>query len=92
MLHLPCRRFVFSTRHRFTVTGAAREKTWGALLGVLGLPCNYARMPDLPVMLTGEDVGLFSDTDLRQLAAAGCFWKGQRPSSSARAGLPPQSA
>ncbi|NLB44486.1 MAG: hypothetical protein GX821_04895 [Clostridiaceae bacterium] len=52
------------------------EKTWGALLGVLGLPCNYARMPDLPVMLTGEDVGLFSDTDLRQLAAGGMLLEG----------------
>ena len=28
-------------------------KTWGALMGVFGLPCNYVRMPDLP----GDDDG-----------------------------------
>lgn len=53
------------------------EKTWGALLGVLGLPCNYARMPNLPAMLTGEDVDLFPDADLQQLMKRGLLLEGQ---------------
>jgi len=52
------------------------QKTWGALLGVLGLPCNYARMPDLPAMLTGEDVKLFSDDELRRLLGNGLLLDG----------------
>ncbi len=51
-------------------------KTWGALLGVMGLPCNYARMPDLPSLLTGEDVELFTDSDLSQLLRCGAILEG----------------
>ena len=63
------------------------EKTWGALLGVLGLPCNYARMPDLPVMLTGEDVDLFTDADLRQLMGNGLLLEGQAAEKLCRRGF-----
>lgn len=49
------------------VAACGSGKTWGALLGVLGLPCNYVRMPDLPALLTGEDVDLFPDDDLQRL-------------------------
>ena len=38
---------------------------------MLGLPCNYARMPNLPAMMTGEDVTLFSEDDLRLLLKTG---------------------
>jgi len=51
-------------------------KTWGALLGVLGLPCNYARMPDLPAMLTGCDVDILSDNDVRRLLKNGLVLEG----------------
>jgi hypothetical protein len=51
-------------------------KTWGHLLGVLGLPCNYARMPALPVMMTGDEVDLFADQDIRQLLALGLVLEG----------------
>ncbi len=51
-------------------------KTWGALFGVLGLPCNYARMPDLPALLTGEDVDLFPDDDLLRLLRNGLLLEG----------------
>ena len=57
--------------------GCSSWKTWGALLGVLGLPCNYARMPDLPAMMTGCDVGLFSDEDLKRLMKKGLLLEGQ---------------
>ncbi|MEA4889219.1 MAG: hypothetical protein VB070_07120 [Clostridiaceae bacterium] len=63
------------------------EKTWGALLGVLGLPCNYARMPDLPVMLTGEDVDLFTDADLRQLMRNGLLLEGRAAEKLCRRGF-----
>ena len=52
-------------------------KTWGALLGVLGLPCNYAKMPDLPAMMTEADVGLFSDVDLKRLLKNGLLLEGR---------------
>ncbi|MGC9346721.1 MAG: hypothetical protein ACP5JG_01170 [Anaerolineae bacterium] len=55
----------------------ASKKTWGALLGVLGLPCNYARMPDVPAMMTGSDVELFSDGDLRRLLKNGLLLEGR---------------
>lgn len=51
-------------------------KTWSAVMGVLGLPCNYARMPDMPVMMTGEDAGLFTDEDLRLLLKNGLLLDG----------------
>ena len=54
----------------------ASWKTWGALLGVLGLPCNYARMPKLPALLTGFDVDLFSDDDLKRLLKNGLLLEG----------------
>jgi hypothetical protein len=59
---------------RVATCGSA--KTWGAVLGVLGLPCSYARMPNLPALLTGEDVDLFPDDDLRRLLANGLLLEG----------------
>lgn len=54
----------------------ASAKTWGALLGVMGLPCNYARMPDLPALMTGADVELFSDEELHRLLKRGLLLEG----------------
>ncbi len=51
-------------------------KTWAALLGVMGLPCNYARLPDLPSLLTGDDVELFPDADLHHLLSQGAILEG----------------
>ena len=58
------------------VNACGSAKTWGALLGVLGLPCNYVRMPDLPALLTGEDVDLLPDDDLRRLLRNGLLLEG----------------
>lgn len=63
------------------------EKTWGALLGVLGLPCNFIRMPKLPVMMTGEDVDLFSDQDLRELVETGLVLEGSAAEKLCRRGF-----
>jgi hypothetical protein len=52
------------------------RKSWSAIMGVLGLPCNYARMPDLPAMMTGEDLALFTDDDLRRLLKHGLLLDG----------------
>ncbi len=62
-------------------------KTWAAILGVLGLPCNYARMPGLPAMMTGEDVATFSDNDLRQLAEYGMLLDGPAAEAFTRRGF-----
>jgi hypothetical protein len=51
-------------------------KTWGALLGVFGLPCNYAKMPHLPAMMTGAEVDLFSDDDVKHLLKNGLLLEG----------------
>lgn len=59
---------------RVAACGSAR--TWGTLLGVLGLPCNYVQTPDLPALLTGEDVDLLSDDDLRRLLRNGLLLEG----------------
>ena len=58
------------------VDACGSGKTWGAVLGVLGLPCNYAQMPDLPALLTGEDVDLFPDDDLRRVLRNGLLLEG----------------
>ncbi len=70
---------------RFGACGSA--KTWGAVLGVLGLPCNYTRMPDLPAMLTGEDVDLFPDDDLRRLLKNGLLLEGAAAEKLCRRGF-----
>jgi hypothetical protein len=57
-------------------SSGAAGKTWGALLGVLGLPCNYGKMPHLPAMMTGAEVGLFSDEDLKCLLKDGLILEG----------------
>jgi hypothetical protein len=62
-------------------------KTWGAVMGVLGLPCNYARMPGLPAMMTGEDVDLFSDDDLRQMLKNGLLLDGPAAEALCRRGF-----
>jgi hypothetical protein len=62
-------------------------KTWGAVMGVLGLPCNYARMPGLPAMMTGEDVDLFSDGDLRQMLKNGLLLDGPAAEALCRRGF-----
>ncbi|NLF84635.1 MAG: hypothetical protein GX571_00830 [Lentisphaerae bacterium] len=59
---------------RFGACGSA--KTWGSVLGVLGLPCNYARVPDLPALLTGEDLEQFPDADVRRLLGNGLLLDG----------------
>jgi hypothetical protein len=58
------------------VGACSSRKTWGALLSVLGLPCNYAKMPALPAMMTGADVELFSDADLKCLLKNGLLLEG----------------
>lgn len=65
--------------------GSAR--TWSAVMGVLGLPCNYARMPTLPVMMTGEDVQLFPDEDLRRLLNEGLLLDGTAAEALDRRGF-----
>ena len=65
----------------------ASWKTWGALLGVLGLPCNYARMPGLPAMLTGFDVDIFSDGDIRRLLKNGLLLEGHAAEKLCRRGF-----
>ena len=58
------------------VGACSSRKTWGALLSVLGLPCNYVKMPVLPAMMTGADVELFSDDDLKCLLKNGLLLEG----------------
>ena len=65
--------------------GSAR--TWSAVIGVLGLPCNYARMPNLPAMMTGEDVQLFADKDLRLLLKHGMLLDGSAAEALNRRGF-----
>lgn len=62
-------------------------KPWVAALGVLGLPCNYARMPVLPVMMTGEDTVQFPDSDLRQLLQNGLLLDGPAAEALSRRGF-----
>ena len=62
-------------------------RTWGTVAGVLGLPCNYARMPNLPAMMTGEDVTLFSDDDLRLLLKHGLLLDGPAAEAFHRRGF-----
>jgi hypothetical protein len=62
-------------------------KTWAAIVGVLGLPCNYARMPDLPAMMTGEDMDVFSDDDLRRLLRNGLLLDGPAAEALTRRGF-----
>lgn len=63
------------------------DKTWAAVMGVLGLPCNYARLPDLPAMLTGEDVATFPDGDLRCLLKNGLLLDGPAAEALTRRGF-----
>ena len=62
-------------------------RTWSAVMGVLGLPCNYARMPRLPAMMTGEDVPLFADEDLRRLLNEGLLLDGSAAEALDRCGF-----
>jgi hypothetical protein len=62
-------------------------KTWAAVVGVLGLPCNHARMPALPAMMTGEDVELFPDDDLRRLLENGLLLDGPAAEELGRRGF-----
>lgn len=65
-------------------------KTWAGLLGVLGLPCNHMRMPDLPALLTGEDLELFSDSDLRALLYNSLILDGAAAEKLCQRGFGPQ--
>jgi len=65
----------------------ASAKTWAAVMGVLGLPCNFARMPGLPAMLTGEDVEMFPDDDLRRLLRNGLLLDGPAAEALTRRGF-----
>jgi hypothetical protein len=62
-------------------------RTWSAVMGVLGLPCNYARMPNLPAMMTGQDVSLFPDEDLRLLLKNGLLLDGPAAEALDRRGF-----
>ncbi len=62
-------------------------KTWAAIIGVLGLPCNYARQSGLPAMMTGEDVEIFSDDELRQLLRHGLLLDGPAAEALTRRGF-----
>ncbi|MGI6099098.1 MAG: hypothetical protein GX174_11170 [Lentisphaerae bacterium] len=70
---------------RFGACGSAR--TWGSVLGVMGLPCNFARMPDLPALLTGEDLEQFPDDDVRRLLANGLLLDGGAAEKLCRRGF-----
>ncbi len=63
------------------------DKTWASIVGVLGLPCNVARMPDLPAMMTGEDVESFSDDDLGRLLGNGLLLDGPAAEALTRRGF-----
>lgn len=63
------------------------NRTWSAVIGVLGLPCNFARMPNLPTMMTGDDVQLFPDEDLRLLLNKGLLLDGSAAEALDRRGF-----
>jgi len=58
------------------VAACGSDKTWGALLGALGLPCNYVKTPKTPALLTAEDVDLLSNNDIRSLLKNGLMMEG----------------
>lgn len=63
------------------------SRSWAAAMGVLGLPCNFARLPALPVMMTGDDTVLFTDDDLRQLLTRGLLLDGTAAEALDRRGF-----
>ncbi len=65
--------------------GSARS--WAPLMGVLGLPCNFARNPELPTMMTGADVELFTDDELRERRRHGLLLDGSAAEALAERGL-----
>lgn len=67
--------------------GCASPKTWGDLVGVLGLPCNYAKMPGIPAMMTGPEVALFSDDEVRRLLRTGLLLDGAAAEALCRRGF-----
>jgi hypothetical protein len=67
--------------------GGSAAKTWGTLLSVLGLPCNFAKMPDFPAMMTGSEVDLFSDDDLKRLMKNGLILEGLAAEKLCRRGF-----
>lgn len=69
------------------VFGLEPGKTWGPLLGVLGLPCNYAKMPALPAMMTGAEVDQFTADELRQLLRHGLLLDGAAAEGLCRRGF-----
>lgn len=58
------------------VGASSSAKTWGAVLGVMGLPCNYAQAADLPGLLTAEDVDVLPDDDLKRVLTVGALLEG----------------
>ncbi len=62
-------------------------KTWAAVMGVLGLPCNFACRAGLPAMMTGEDVAVFPDDDLRRMVEHGLLLDGPAAEAFTRRGL-----
>ena len=69
--------------------GVLPFRTWSQLLGVLGLPCNYARMPELPAFLTGPEVDQFTDEELRRLLKQGLLLEGEAAEKLSQRGFAP---
>lgn len=63
------------------------ERTWGHLLSVLGLPCSFVKNPDIPVMLAGPEVKMFSDAELEKFASHGMLLDGPAAYELTKRGL-----
>ncbi len=62
-------------------------KTWVPLLGVLGLPCNFAKAPQLPTFMAGPEADQYSDNELRQLLKHGLLLDGPAAENLCRRGF-----
>ncbi len=63
------------------------ERTWGHLFSVLGLPCSFVKSPDIPVMLAGPEVKMFSDAELEKFASNGILLDGSAAHELTKRGL-----
>lgn len=92
---------LFQTRHRLKAVGYAAAalprnlnfgeypaRTWASsLVGLMGLPCNYLKNPRVPVMMTGDEVPLFSDMELREFLVHGMILDGEAAYSLSERGF-----